>query len=65
MIDPRKRLEDIEEQLVMNAKLKIEDVNWLIRQAKRVEELEETLHVINAVRYIPDEVGKEVQRALE
>lgn len=40
MIDPRKRLEDIEEQLVMNAKLKIEDVNWLIRQAKRVEELE-------------------------
>lgn len=34
------RLEEIKEELVMNVKLKIEDVNWLIQQAKRVEELE-------------------------
>lgn len=37
------RLEEIKEELVVNVKLKIEDVNWLIQQAKRVEELEEEL----------------------
>lgn len=37
------RLEEIKEELVMNVKLKIEDVNWLIQQAERVELLEELL----------------------
>lgn len=47
------RLEEIKEELVMNVKLKIEDVNWLIQQAKRVEELEEEIktHAPNGRNY--------------
>lgn len=47
------RLEEIKEELVMNVKLKIEDVNWLIQQAERVEELEEEIktHAPNGRNY--------------
>lgn len=61
----KERLKDIKDRFTeyeYDFNLKKEDIKLLIN---RVEELEETLHVINAVRYIPDEVSKEVQRALE
>lgn len=38
-----KRIEDIKERLVLDVKLSIEDVNWLIKQAELVQELEKKI----------------------
>jgi len=55
-MNDKERIEDIKEQLVMNAKLKIEDVNWLIHQAEQNQRYKQALESLrkHAMTYSPE-----------
>lgn len=59
------RLEDVKERLVIDVKLRIEDVNWLIKQAELAQDLDEKGQNL-ASKYIKTlEENKRYREALE